>query len=177
MAWTTPRTWATGDLISATYMNTHVRDNDQYLYDNTITRVGCALKRNAAQSCGTATTVTISWDAETSDPQGFIAVTGTTCTVPANYAGLYVASAHMIWASDPGSSTALWLEWTVGGTTYTTTTEEGSAARPGSGSTYYIGTTGFMPLSASDTLLVKVRQSSGSSINITGRLDLFRLNV
>ena len=27
MAWTTPRTWATGETVTATLMNTHVRDN------------------------------------------------------------------------------------------------------------------------------------------------------
>lgn len=27
MAWTTPRTWVTGELVTATIMNTHIRDN------------------------------------------------------------------------------------------------------------------------------------------------------
>jgi hypothetical protein len=27
MAWTTPRTWVTSEVVSATHMNTHVRDN------------------------------------------------------------------------------------------------------------------------------------------------------
>ena len=27
MAWTTPRTWTTGELVTAAFMNTHVRDN------------------------------------------------------------------------------------------------------------------------------------------------------
>ena len=27
MAWTTPRTWTTGEIVTAAYMNTHVRDN------------------------------------------------------------------------------------------------------------------------------------------------------
>lgn len=31
MAWTTPRTWATGELVTATIMNTHIRDNLNYL--------------------------------------------------------------------------------------------------------------------------------------------------
>ena len=29
--WTTPRTWSAGELVTATMMNTHVRDNLEYL--------------------------------------------------------------------------------------------------------------------------------------------------
>ena len=31
MAWTAPRTWTTGELVTAALMNTHVRDNQTYL--------------------------------------------------------------------------------------------------------------------------------------------------
>lgn len=34
MAWTDPRTWATGELVTADIMNTHVRDNLNYLLQN-----------------------------------------------------------------------------------------------------------------------------------------------
>jgi len=32
MAWTTPRTWVSGETVSATLMNEHLRDNLNYLY-------------------------------------------------------------------------------------------------------------------------------------------------
>ena len=32
MAWTTPRTWNSGETVTSTLMNTHVRDNLTYLY-------------------------------------------------------------------------------------------------------------------------------------------------
>lgn len=31
MAWTAPRTWVTGELVTASIMNTHIRDNQLYL--------------------------------------------------------------------------------------------------------------------------------------------------
>lgn len=31
MAWTAPRTWTTGELVTAAIMNTHIRDNQLYL--------------------------------------------------------------------------------------------------------------------------------------------------
>ena len=34
MAWTTPRTWSAGELVTASMMNTHIRDNQIYLFDN-----------------------------------------------------------------------------------------------------------------------------------------------
>jgi hypothetical protein len=33
MAWTTPKSWAVNDLVTATDLNTHLRDNLQYLRD------------------------------------------------------------------------------------------------------------------------------------------------
>jgi hypothetical protein len=35
MAYTTPRTWTTGETVTAAIMNTHVRDNISALYDRT----------------------------------------------------------------------------------------------------------------------------------------------
>ncbi len=32
MAWTSPRTWTTSELVTAAIMNTHIRDNQLYLY-------------------------------------------------------------------------------------------------------------------------------------------------
>lgn len=34
MAWTTPRTWSSGEIVTAAQLNQHVRDNLDYLYLN-----------------------------------------------------------------------------------------------------------------------------------------------
>ena len=34
MAWTSPRTWVTSELVTAALMNVHVRDNLSHLYSN-----------------------------------------------------------------------------------------------------------------------------------------------
>jgi hypothetical protein len=34
MAWTTPRTWVDGEVVTATIMNTHVKDEFDYLKAN-----------------------------------------------------------------------------------------------------------------------------------------------
>lgn len=40
MAWTTPRTWTTGEIVTASIMNTDHRDNLQWLYDNKVNKAG-----------------------------------------------------------------------------------------------------------------------------------------
>ena len=47
MAWTTPRTWVTGELVTAALLNTHIKDNLAYLknspdFDGSITVAGSA---------------------------------------------------------------------------------------------------------------------------------------
>ncbi len=36
MAWSTPRSWTTGEVVTASLMNTYVSDNDSYLAERTI---------------------------------------------------------------------------------------------------------------------------------------------
>ena len=36
MAWSTPRTWNVGELVSKLIMDTHIRDNLSYLYDTAL---------------------------------------------------------------------------------------------------------------------------------------------
>ena len=57
MAWTTPLTWSTGYLATASDLNTHIRDNETYLYStlpyscsqtsyNTTTRIATTTYQN-----------------------------------------------------------------------------------------------------------------------------------
>jgi hypothetical protein len=55
-------------------------------------RVGCRLRRAAAQSIANNTITPISWDTEDEDTNSFITVTGSTITIPAGYGGLYALS-------------------------------------------------------------------------------------
>src|SRR5678816_3657369 len=36
MAWTNPRTWIPGEFVTASMLNTHLRDNLNYLYGNAL---------------------------------------------------------------------------------------------------------------------------------------------
>jgi len=52
LAWTTPRTWTTGELVTAAMMNTHVRDNENYLYDALLPRYDSFTRADSATTLG-----------------------------------------------------------------------------------------------------------------------------
>jgi hypothetical protein len=52
MAWTAPRTWVTGELVSASLMNTHLRDNLLETCAATVTTAGDMTYADAANSMG-----------------------------------------------------------------------------------------------------------------------------
>lgn len=69
MAWTTPKTWAIGDVLTAADMNTHVRDNMTIVGD----KPKCILYRTANFTLtGGAAIAEVTWDAENvdDDPAG-----------------------------------------------------------------------------------------------------------
>lgn len=43
MTWITPRTWVTGEVVTAAQMNTHVRDNEAELKDTLVGDVGATI--------------------------------------------------------------------------------------------------------------------------------------
>jgi len=75
MAWTTPRTWVSGELVSASIMNTHIRDNLNVIRANladdsttqvlkVLTQVSLSLANNATATIGNS-----------SDLDGFLFIT------------------------------------------------------------------------------------------------------
>lgn len=63
MPWTTPRTWATSDVVTAAMLNTNVRDNSNWLHNFH----GCYLWKSAAQTVANGNNDVISWNSELYD--------------------------------------------------------------------------------------------------------------
>lgn len=92
MAWTAPRTWTTGELVTAALMNTHVRDNLSHLGGST----GASLDQDRN---GFTNTSFADLDALTTQPfSSPVAVTVTTGTT-----ALIVISAHIIAQNTSGT--------------------------------------------------------------------------
>lgn len=91
MAWTTPRTWVTGEVVTATEMNAHVRDNLNALRQ-------ASLATGTVNSTGFAacTASTIAFD----DLSGWVP---TTSYWTAPYAGRFLIHIAGFWSSATGS--------------------------------------------------------------------------
>ena len=63
MAWTTPRTWATSDVVTAAMLNTNVRDNANWLH----AMHGCRLWKSANQTVALNATDVVNWNSEVYD--------------------------------------------------------------------------------------------------------------
>ena len=66
MAWTTPRTWTTGETVTASLLNTHVRDNLTYLSAVKSFRA----YQSAGQAIASSTDTKVSFQTEVWDTEG-----------------------------------------------------------------------------------------------------------
>lgn len=133
-------------------------------------RTGVQLARFATQSIpNTGTQTAISWDVETTDTDGFIVATSDTITIPTGLGGLYAISAVLSWASSPGANSS--IEVYVNGTT--------SWRHPiGAGTPMTTCSMSVVvPVAAAQTVQVRVAHSAAAAINVTGNLEMWRLQA
>lgn len=129
-------------------------------------RTECRVTRAATQSITVNTPTLITFDTETSDPDGFIGVPSTTLTVPTGLGGIYAVTAAVNWASNPGAQGFVAI---VGpGQSYIFTA--------GSSASNTFAATVTIPLAATNTIQLQVNNSAGT-INVTAALYLFRLGL
>jgi hypothetical protein len=120
-------------------------------------RMGWRLRRAAVQSVSTATQTTVTWDTEDQDTDAFITASSTTVTIPSGCGGVYGLSATSVWAS-ASTGTLSGVEILLSGAVI--------ASGQGQAFTGFFTTNVVYPLSATDTLTVRVYQNSGGSLNI-----------
>jgi hypothetical protein len=98
MGWTTPRTWVDGELATATLLNTHLRDNLDWLNARKWARV----YKSATQSVNDATQTVLTFDSETADTDGFHSTVSNTgrLTIPSGLDGLYLVVGQVEWATN-----------------------------------------------------------------------------
>lgn len=86
MAWTTPRTWVTGETPTAAQFNAHIRDNLNFLYG----APSCRAYHNAAQAIVTATETGLAFNSERFDNDTMHSTATNTDRITANTAGRYL---------------------------------------------------------------------------------------
>ena len=102
MAWTSPRTWVSGELVTAAIMNTHVRDELNYLYS-----VQAACHAYNAANQGVTASAALTFDSEDYDVGGLHSTSSNTSrmTIPSGAAGSYLLTTQFR-VSALGTSTA-----------------------------------------------------------------------
>lgn len=93
MAWTTPRTYVTGEVVTAAMLNADHRDNLAHLYDLANGPV-CQVRRSTAQAITSSTSFNaISFNTEVEDTHNmWTAGSPTRVTIPTGWSGLYVVT-------------------------------------------------------------------------------------
>lgn len=132
-------------------------------------RTGCGLTRAATQSIPNATVTTISWDTEAADTDGFISVSSGTITIPSGCGGLYMAQVGVNWSAGIGSLGGKINMTRNGSTIYEHTMPPDLSAD--------CATFAPVVLAAGDTVTFPVSQTSGGSLNMTGRCEFYRIGA
>ena len=106
MAWTSPRTWTSGEVVTDTIMNAHVRDNLNAIANAPYVHVRAV---TATTTIGTSATA-VQWDTEVADTDNMYTSSANT-RVTANTPGLYLAQGGYGVRSATANSTfaCVWL--------------------------------------------------------------------
>jgi hypothetical protein len=163
LTWTAPRTWAVGEIATATNMNTHVRDNLSAVAgtDN----AQCRVYNSAAISIANFTTTytALTFNTERRDVQGCHSTSVNTgrITVPTGWGGLWSIGACVSWAANATGWRAVALR--LNGATIIAM-QAGTNAGSGIETIQTVNTE--YPLSAADYVEVIVGQTSGGNLNV-----------
>lgn len=174
-SYTPEKTWSS-EVISASDLNTYLRDNVDYVYGKVsgLAYSGCSLTRVAATAISDSTYTAITWTTERQDVGGWF-TSGTTITVPSG--------------AIPSGSTTIAVKVEMRTIFASNSTgrrrvrllKNGSAFRSPSvpavnGDETEMVATGVEFVVAGDTLTVEVYQNSTGSLNVSDTIvDVYRL--
>lgn len=167
MAWTSPRTWVVAETLTAALMNTHVKDQFNWLAND---KPRCGAIRNS-QSIPNNTTTTISFtDADEFDT-GAMHDPGSNPsrgTVPSGGGGLYEVKGIVTWVTGVGATTRF-MSFSKNGTPITGMFDNRDADANGNcGQALSFSA----QLVATDFIELQVAQTTGGALSCTARLQL-----
>lgn len=96
MAYNTDRTWVTGEVATAAYFNTYLRDNMKWLSTD---KPMCRAYRSTTQSIPNVTDTAIALDSERFDNASMHSTSSLTERVLSTIAGKFLCGGHIEWAA------------------------------------------------------------------------------
>lgn len=166
MSWTTPRTWTTGDTITAALLNTHLRDNLNYLYDPP----GCLAIRTSNQSITSGSQTVVNFNStDVFDTDTMHDTSTNPDRITPNTSGAYVVSLNIEFAPNSTGFRRAWISNTDP-TTNVGTVASFSCGNAGSTENTILSCTGIAKIlvSGSSWFDNSVYQTSGGALNILG---------
>lgn len=117
--------------------------------------------RNLDLTIGNSAETTVTWDAESEDPYGFMAIPGSTPTVPVGLGGLYVIHASLTYQGQSGGQRNVYIYVNGAQQMYSTINNV-------SADFVTTQTTAIIPIRAGGTVYVSTWQNSGVNANLRG---------
>ena len=160
MPWTTPRTWVAGEILTASNMNTHVRDNTSWLGTD---KPHCRVRNSAALLIANTTTTALTFDTEDFDVGAMHSTVTSTdrITVPTGGAGAYLCGMGVDWATNSAGYRQIFIR--TNGTT--TIVAEALPVTTAAAICHQVIVT-IASLAVGDYIQMIVNQSSGGNLNV-----------
>lgn len=161
MAWTAPKTWSVNEVVTAANVNTHLRDNLNWLAND---KPRCKANRTSVQSIADVTNVAVNLNAADSFDVGTMHDTvtnNTRLTVPTGGGGQFTFGAQADWLANANGFREAGIR--LNGTTILARVRM-SAAQV---SATVQNVSGTDQLAAGDFLELVVHQSSGGALDLT----------
>lgn len=156
MAWTTPKTWSTNEVVTAANMNTHLRDN--------MTFVGnpprCSVFNSGVQSIANGTTVVLTANSENYDSDTMHSTVTNTSRITATTAGIYLVVATVRFAAN--ATGFRFIEFFFNATTAST-----AMLIPAPTSDAVLSASRPFSFTASQFIEIQAHQTSGGALNVT----------
>jgi hypothetical protein len=187
--WTTPKTWVAGSALTAAELNEQVRDDLTWVKDaltvHGITsdttpqaiksdRYGVSMSGDDTAADATDAAISFGNSTEEYDDAGFHSENTNTSriTIPTGGAGTYVFTAWVSFESNATGRREAWIEKN-GATSYNRT----RIATSGAGATTAFTVSCDIRCQVGDYFVVRVRQNSGSTLNVSARFQARRVAV
>jgi len=177
MAWTTPITWTTGQVVTAAQLNTHIRDNETFLRTAHVARMYQA----AALSNLNTTIQLVTWDTVDYDSDSLASIASDWFVIPTGFDGTYRISGLITFV---GSVTGGRQVLVKKNETYTVRAPNGVGTALVSGPTVQgaAAANGLTPmwqgpLAAGDHVTVETWQSSGGTLSYSVGKDTMAIEI
>lgn len=158
MAWTTPRTWRVGETPTYTLLNTHLRDNLDFLYSPP----SCRVYNSANISTSTGGFTALTFDSERWDTDTMHSAVSNTGRITATTAGRYLIIGQVQWAAHATGYREARVEFNGAGIYPAWANHTVSSASIAT----HINVVGQYPLAASEYITLAAYQNSGGALNV-----------